>query len=534
MNEHVEFRDVRFPLDDTPPRPERREPQFGVVSPPTPHPVRLTRPRSHIIAGFETQELRLRVGGRVLAFRRTPEGGPSPFLDPVILASTSVHSYDAESLERFLPAVEAVAISADRQWVDRLLVLPDRASALGVAAGLGGRFAMRWTELGMAVLDLASGLEVSHFAVSGRELLQRCCPLIPDARPGDRCKQHGGPWVSRSRIAASRWNDRRRLYWDLVGCDQGCPTPRQRECVSVPTRYDLWLHPEGLAQRDLADRSDRSTGDGRQRMGPGPAHPAAGVVSVTTPDGDTRTLPVAEPVVLSKGMIVEVGVDDTEVWQALGRILVDPAGGGEDPLDWSDSPLHWQTTDADLGSRAQGLPLLPRWAAIGSLRVTGLCVGSGAVPLAFDLRQAGAGLLLERTWLRVGPYRIGDVGMRPLCIIDGAQPDAQCLDSRCSAVDLTFQWVLREGLEALVALSLEPYDPDARPSPAGRRHLALRDAAIGRVEIGLDPNVLRRRLQASAQYRRVRAALRKPDSDPGFFRLLQVFVDQPDQPFRLD
>lgn len=171
MNEPVEFRDVQFPPDDAKPRPEPREPQFGATSPSMPWPPRVTRPRSQIVAGFETQELRLHSNNRLLAFRSSATGGAFPFTHPVIVASTSIHSYDP--VEKALLAVEAVALSADRQWVDRMLIMRDSAESLGVAARLGGRFAMRWTECGVAVLDLASGVEVSHFAVSGRQLSHR-------------------------------------------------------------------------------------------------------------------------------------------------------------------------------------------------------------------------------------------------------------------------------------------------------------------------------------------------------------------------
>lgn len=342
--------------------------------------------------------------------------------------------------------------------------------------------------------------------------------------------------MSRSITAASHWNDRRRLYWDLVGCDEGCTTPRERHSASVPTRYDMWLGPEDIAQPERHNEGHCRIclrGDGQHVMGPGRARPTPGAIAVTTSDGRRQMLPTDEPIIVSKGMIVEVGMDETRVWSALGRLLIDPTGGPEDPLDWSDAPSHWQTTDADLRSRCKGSHFAQRWVAIGPLRVTGVRADQRVLPLVFDLRRPGSGLLLQRTWVRAGAYRIGEVGTWRLSAYDGQESRIKVLDDRQCVLDTTVDWVMSEGLEALMALALEPYDPTGCEVLFDRRrHLALRDAVITDAVFNVETDDLRCRLDASSDYRRVRAALQHPSSDPDFFEQLQACVKEPDKSFR--
>jgi hypothetical protein len=82
----------------------------------------------------------------------------------------------------------------------------------------------------------------------------RTCPMIPDAGCGDLCTMYGGPWVSRSITAATRWEARRARMIRALGCDtcgdgaiklfagqvlggkrQGIPI---RPDTSTPTRHD--------------------------------------------------------------------------------------------------------------------------------------------------------------------------------------------------------------------------------------------------------------------------------------------------------
>ncbi len=531
MNEPVVVRDVRYPKQagshEAP-----RDPQFGAVSPVVAWRVDVTRPRSQIIAEFSTQELRLRIHDRLVAFTAAGEGGEFPFGHPVIVASTSIKGFDEPEIS--VPSIEAVALAADRQWLDRMLVMRDSAAALSAAVRLGGRFAMRWDPRGVSVVDLQSGLEVSHFAVAGREVVDRCCPLIPDARPGEVCKPHGGPWVSMSITAAGHWNSRRWLYWNLVGCDQACPPPRSRNRVDVPTRYQTWFSDIDLAQPERHDDGHCRVckrNDGRHRFGPGRARPAPGVITVTTPEGG-RTFPLDEPVLATKGAIVEVGVDEDGIWEALGRLLLDPTGGPEDPLDWSDAPLHWQATDADVRRRCGGMPVLARWVAVGALRVIGVPTRNGAIPVAFDLRVPGTGLLLERTLIALPAVRIGEVGPLRLAISED-EPEIEVLAGSGPASDVAAAWIEREGLEALMALALEPYDPRGDEVLFDRRrHLALLAAVVGRPEFGPDAEELRRRLRDRNGYESARRALESPSSHPWLYEQLAVHVARGGGPFR--
>jgi hypothetical protein len=43
--------------------------------------------------------------------------------------------------------------------------------------------------------------------------------MIPGSSCGDLCEQYGGPWVSRSITAATRWEVRRARTIRALGCD---------------------------------------------------------------------------------------------------------------------------------------------------------------------------------------------------------------------------------------------------------------------------------------------------------------------------
>jgi hypothetical protein len=482
---------------------------------------RITRPRSQIVAGYASQQLWMRLHDRLVCFTAARESGEFPFGHPVIVASTSIHA--VADVECAMPALAAVAVAGDRQWLDKMLVLPDSAAALQAASVRGGRFAMRWSEYGVAVFDLHSGLEVSHFSVRGREIVHPDCPVIP----GDLCSRRGGPSVAMAALAPGHCTSQRRMFRDLRECDQDCPPPRSS--IQVPTRYDTWVDEADLAQRE-------SHHDGHCRIYPhdgqnwsGCAEPQPGVITVRTPS-ETRTLAGDDLIVVSKSTMLEMG--ESDVWEALSRLLIDPAGGPADPLDWSDAPLRWQTTDAELQRRCGGLRLLSRWVAIGPLRVTGVHTSGTVISVAFDPRLPGSGLLLRRTWLKISSLRVGEVGAVRFAISDDV-PRIDVLTSSHSPCDVSAQWIIRAGMEALVAMVLEPYDPHHREaSDDRRRHLALRAAAVRDAEFGLDRDRLRHRLREESGYESTREALQSPSSHPWFFEQLKTHLDGGGGPFR--
>jgi hypothetical protein len=166
---------------------------------------------------------------------------------------------------RGIQAWTAMAADPRREWIDRVVVAA--ATELGqvttAAEVLWQPFLSVWrpdpshtwgvvdvVELGGRRRDavVASGPAVLH------RVEVRACPLIPDAGCGDLCTMYGGPWVSRSITAATRWEARRARMIRALGCDtcgdgaikvfagqvlggkrQGIPI---RPDISTPTRHD--------------------------------------------------------------------------------------------------------------------------------------------------------------------------------------------------------------------------------------------------------------------------------------------------------
>lgn len=239
----IQVRQVEYPLHDDRPRRVPSEPRFGVVSPADIHPAVTVRDRDEIIASFRLQDLRLPLGGELIALRACDAREQDfPFAHPVLLVSTTVREYLPWPNDvRGLDFIRVTAAAADRQWVDRMLLLKDAPEAWDIAREFGGRFAMRWDTEGAAVVDLQTGEVVDGFHLNGSRLRHRPCPLIPGAVCGDRCKMYGGPWVTQSMVASGYWMDRRFLYEQDLGCDEQCSRPSVRRRTDLPTRYYTWL-----------------------------------------------------------------------------------------------------------------------------------------------------------------------------------------------------------------------------------------------------------------------------------------------------
>jgi hypothetical protein len=240
----LQIRAVEFPQVPQQPRAIPRPPDFGALSTTDAHPAVVSRSEAEIINGFVGQQLRMTIGHRLICVTASQGADPAyPFEHPVLVMSTSVRANgswpDTHGLE--LDVLPAVALAADRQWLDRMLVVRDTPQAWTVAARFGAQYLLQWTQTGMAVVEVASRRVVRRFAVRARELTHRCCPVIADARPGDRCRMYGGGSVSRAIVAAGHWLDRRYVFLEELGCDEACGMPTVRRDPQLPTRYLRWL-----------------------------------------------------------------------------------------------------------------------------------------------------------------------------------------------------------------------------------------------------------------------------------------------------
>lgn len=158
-----------------------------------------------------------------------------------------------------------VAVDPDREWVDPVLLVAssDPGTVFTAAAVHAQPFVSVWradptTAVGVVeVVDLAdplAGRVVARAAADLRRVAVRTCPMIPGSGCGDLCEQHGGPWVSASITAATRWEARRARMIRALGCDtcgdgaikvfasqvygprrQGIPI---RPDTNTPTRHD--------------------------------------------------------------------------------------------------------------------------------------------------------------------------------------------------------------------------------------------------------------------------------------------------------
>lgn len=257
MRNKVRLRGVSFPVHESPQRCTPSEPRFGAVSPADTHPAVAMRERNEVLRGFRSQELRLEIDSVPVQFTTaTSSDGRFPFAHPVLLVSTSVREYVPWPREvNGLDFLRATAIAADRQWLDRMLILRDLPEAREVARQYGGRYAVLWEKVAMSVIDLETSQVMTRFLVRGQALALRSCPMIPGAVPGDRCAMYSRPWEPHSAVASGYWMDRRFLYESELGCDESCPPPSARHRVELPTRYFTWLWPSEVDRRweDLVD-----------------------------------------------------------------------------------------------------------------------------------------------------------------------------------------------------------------------------------------------------------------------------------------
>ncbi len=505
------IRKITYPDLDATPRVPPRDPVHGAVSPLAQWQRSVPRPRGEVIAGFRTQEVRMQIEGRLVVFTAADRGDPFPFQHPVLLLGATGTAKAQHP---------AVALAHDRQWVEPLHVVRDDDKGWEAASALGGRFLVRWSEDGAELVDLVSRAVVDRWQMQGRTVRHRCCPLIPDARPGDMCRLHGGPWVSMSILAAANWHDRRALFLDMVGCDEPCGN-RRPHGDRVPTRYTTWLSEAEFSQPEM-----HNDGHCRICMRVDCGHvgsvavvdPPLGATVVRQAEGGQWLQWIAEPLVLSRGRIVEVGCAPRGVRFVLNRMILDDAGGSEQLLDWAHASPAWPAMDADLAHRFRGLDFVHRWVCIGRFRVTGVRLGDATVPVAFDLRQPR--VLTSRVIARLGALMLGEVrGWRlgHVQMLHGG--NARVDRATGSDVGALAEWLLEERLAHLAAMFMEPLDPEGGLTLLERqRYYDALIAVLGSASLGVDADELRRLLAGSQNYLRAQAAMADPRSDQDFWQ----------------
>jgi hypothetical protein len=235
--------------------------RHGTVDPTDPTLQLRARPRAQVIAGYLQQHVfldlpgdppvRLRLGAgtqlasaRASAAGRPPAGAGFPFTGAVAIIGTTVPARSAAAASGLAISADLVDVLAGRgiqtwtrmaadrrrEWIDPVVVAAatDPSQVTTAAEVLWQPFLSVWrpdpahpwgivevVELGGPRRDsvVASGPAVLH------RVEVRACPMISDAGCGDLCTMFGGPWVSRSITAATRWEARRARMIRALGCD---------------------------------------------------------------------------------------------------------------------------------------------------------------------------------------------------------------------------------------------------------------------------------------------------------------------------
>ena len=170
--------------------------------------------------------------------------GGFPFAGPIAIVGTTPPAGAAgsvvgrrlgEELATFLAGrgIEswpAVAVDTQREWVDHVLLVAcaDPGTVFTAAAVHVQPFLSLWRDdptnaAGIVevvdLADLLDGRVVARGVATLRRVVLRTCPMIPGSSGGELCEQYGGPWVSRSITAATRWEARRARMIHALGCD---------------------------------------------------------------------------------------------------------------------------------------------------------------------------------------------------------------------------------------------------------------------------------------------------------------------------
>lgn len=183
-------------------------------------------------------------GGDPVAAGGDGAGVGFPFTGPIAIVGTTPPAGVAASVVgrrlgeeladflagRGIESWPAVAVDSQREWVDHVLLVACTdpgmvftAAAVHVQPSVSVWRADPTTAAGnVEVVDLADpvvGRVVARGAADLRRVVLRTCPMIPGSSCGDLCEQYGGPWVSRSITAGTRWEARRARMIRALGCD---------------------------------------------------------------------------------------------------------------------------------------------------------------------------------------------------------------------------------------------------------------------------------------------------------------------------
>lgn len=185
--------------------------QFGYRAISAPSVKRLPVPLDMIVEEMIAQSILFDHGGQ---WYRLTTGEPtaSPLTQPVAFAS-------GES------GLSVGAVEAHARWTDSLSVVSVAHAADPVfVVWVGDRLQVRTPD---ALL---------HEVPARLTRAVRTCPLIPDSKPGQLCRQYGGGWVSRAMVASGRWLDEREKRLREVGCDT-CGNGE----IRVPPKYGEYI-----------------------------------------------------------------------------------------------------------------------------------------------------------------------------------------------------------------------------------------------------------------------------------------------------
>lgn len=218
---------------------------------------------------FSTQRLRCEVDGAPvdLVPTTTSRPGQTPFVRAVHVLSAWSPGGRLETLARNVAAgrrlVEhlramnvthrpAAAYAPDRSWAEGCVVVEDVGdeAAVGLGRMLGQPAVVRLDARGVHVLP--TGLvDLASVGVVGWEArpARTTCPMRRDGEPGQRCRNPGGPYVSRSMEVGMVWQRHRELLTGLLGCGVcgdgrtaalGHGRPVGLEDLFVANRYGGW------------------------------------------------------------------------------------------------------------------------------------------------------------------------------------------------------------------------------------------------------------------------------------------------------
>ena len=115
----------------------------------------------------------------------------------------------------------AASYAPDRSWVEGCVVLE------GVVDDIAASLGRLWGQAAVVRFD-ANGVHVVPTGLVDLEPVslpgwvvrpaRETCPMRRDGEPGQRCRNPGGPWVSRSMEVGLVWEEHRQLLSGLLGC----------------------------------------------------------------------------------------------------------------------------------------------------------------------------------------------------------------------------------------------------------------------------------------------------------------------------